>query len=558
MGSFFFNPIPLPVPPGPGSQQPPAPAPAPQAIPGPDGKLYWMDAVLGLDNPAHGLPRRAPPPGPQTYDQVMAETAQLQQPGELGTSPDKLAATAADFFGRGGTGFSMPISGGKKGPAEARFEGMVNKFDPTDTQQEMEQAVGGLFKEGTQTNEDLERELVGVYQPDARAEQVGTQVGIAQAFEISARESQMRKEQHMAKLEEMGMGLQYPGADPLMVRRWRRIVADAETVQDPRELGPDGYQRYVEAQENLKRAQELPSVEPKGWRKAVNAIAMALGAFGAALSKTPNFAQQYIDGVIDREVARQKEEYERKKTGYNLQQNLYAQAYTEWKDNATAYQAAKALMFQKLGYDLQKQNLQLHGLAQLERSQALKIDMAGKVADFEVRRGLARMGAEIDMLGKSLMGGPKAGSEELRKEALGAVDAIKQLRAYRTEWRKNKTAGPVGTLLGAFPFNATEEVRLNALRDFMTLNFGSALQGKQLNEQELKAIDRIMPRASSLGGEVLLNEMEAIFRRKLKSVAGSATVIGSDPSFVLNYANGELGRGWDSGFQTEIHEADEE
>lgn len=92
----------------------------------------------------------------------------------------------------------------------------------------------------------------------------------------------------------------------------------------------------------------------KGSRGTLSAIGMALGAFGAVLGKSPNFAQQFVDGQIDRDIRSQEAEL---KIKGKKADNALGDFTRELGSLSNAKVALKQIMGEKVAADLRSASL---------------------------------------------------------------------------------------------------------------------------------------------------------------------------------------------------------
>jgi len=488
----------------------------------------------------------------------------LPMPGE---QPGVQPPGAQQFFGgsaQGGGGQSMSGPAGAFGinipktQGQRQYESQVKAADLPGQAAAGQKEVQNIFADAVAANKDYDKELARLVAPDF-ATQAGEAVGVGTAIAYQQRDIQQRANTIKTRMDEMALGLQYPGAPSEQVRQWKSVL-DAAGSDDPRSLGPSYYRQYVTAAENLRKAQEMPSAEPKGWNKAVNAIAMALGAFGASLTKTPNFAQQYIDNVINREVARQKDEYERKKTGYNAQTNLYGQAMDEFKDSVNAYQVASGLLQQKLSHALQKA-----GVVQASQQIALGaqkslLDASQNIAVLDSQRQLAGVSAGLELSGRAGQAAPGAVKEGLSKEISESVNSVKVWSTLEEEFKKGGGSTLIGSLMKSFPFKATKEAQYEAIRKWALPQVASGRMGR-LTDRDLELLSEYVVTAgtSPSAAKYLFRKFRSGALSDLKRTLDRTHMEHSDTGAAYNYVDAQLGPQWRkeaaSGYRSESFDA---
>lgn len=93
----------------------------------------------------------------------------------------------------------------------------------------------------------------------------------------------------------------------------------------------------------VKAAQSIdPNRIMHGGRGVLAALAMAAGAYGATLGKTPNFAQQIIDHAIDRDLSAQQMALSGKKEALTQTQQAFQNYRSIYQDDAAARAAVRA------------------------------------------------------------------------------------------------------------------------------------------------------------------------------------------------------------------------
>lgn len=518
--------------------------PTPAGSMGGDALRYVAQRFFSGADPASGGSASAGP-GLKGVD-IPAGAPQLEAPGDLSPDMAPQGGGANAFFGQLLKG---PIGVGP-GPMVRKLRDQAMKFD---FEPEARSQIADVFKSGSLGDDAYDKQLAQATFPDA-AQRMGEGVGLEAAAAESIRQKAAHAEMAKAKLDDMGLGLQYPGASIVDVKRWKSIIDEAPDG-DPRNLGGSKYRDYVTAAENLRKAQEVPSAEPKGWRRAVNAIAMAMGAFGASLARTPNFAQEYIEGVIDREVARQKQEYDRKKDAYGVQQSVYSMARQEWKDDTTAYQAAKGLMFQKLGMDLQRLGLAQQGEKIRLDGEQFKLKLAADIGQIESQLAMAnatmRMNATTAAIGAA--GAAKYASDDFRKEFTSKVGAISNIRDMRQKWRQGNTE-VLGAIAQYVPFLKTDAAVWEALKRKTAISQGVGEQSARgLSDKDVEAYLSTLPSAGSdaAAGEELFRIIERSMTRDLNQVIKGLGGQNIDTTVWRNMASQALGNGWEKGFRSE-------
>lgn len=473
----------------------PGPAPAPASMPpAPAAPIPGLEASQFFDKsqPIDVAYSPADPfVAPKVTNKKNAPLKPLPMPerapqqGDAGAFFQDNQARGAVSGPAGAFGINIPAS---KGLRDYRKE--VQSTDFADTEQEALAPITDIFKQASQSNEELSKELAQTMAPDY-AVQAGEQLGVGQALAYQQRAIQERARVINSRMEDMSLGLQYPGASMTDVKQWKNVL-DTAGADDPRSLGPTFYRQYVTAAENLRKAQELPSVEPKGFKRAVNAIALALGAFGASLTKTPNFAQQYIENALDREVARQKEEYERKKVGYNTQSNLYAQVMGEFKDSVASSQIARSLLKDNMAMYLEKAGLTQQAQKMRLENQQTKLKLSSDIASMDEARNLA--GVQLGAQMASSQQGPDPVKEGPAKDFSDAINSVRVWNELEKQFTATNPTTFVDKMLAAVPFGLTKENRYEAIRQWALPQLASAKMGR-LTDRDVEMLDKFIVQA---------------------------------------------------------------
>jgi hypothetical protein len=81
---------------------------------------------------------------------------------------------------------------------------------------------------------------------------------------------------------------------------------------------------------------------PKSW---IAALAMGLGAYGSALARTPNYAQQIINQALERDMDAQKIGLQAKKDKMSMTQQILVDMRSRFQSDIAAREATKGAMF---------------------------------------------------------------------------------------------------------------------------------------------------------------------------------------------------------------------
>lgn len=168
------------------------------------------------------------------------------------------------------------------------------------------------------------------------------------------------------------------------------------------------------------------TIDPDRYKKRLgtggriaNTIAIALGSFGAALARTPNYALQIIDEEISRDIRAQESEIAQKKGDVDMAQNAVAFFRQKGLDLQSAQMAAK-------GATLDRYQGMIEAEAAKSRSPQAKAASAAMLAGIEAKRAGWRAQVELEAQGRTVIertkqpvGQVRSLSDELKLRELG-------------------------------------------------------------------------------------------------------------------------------------------
>ena len=207
------------------------------------------------------------------------------------------------------------------------------------------------------------------------------------------------------------------------------IVAErAERRADAQRRVDDKLIKWQEARQEYEAAEVDPSRRFSGGSKVGAAIAMALGAMGAALSRGPNTAMQIIQSEIERDVAAQRANIDKKRGAVGMLGNELAMARDILGDEDAAIAAAKASLWRDVARNIEMEREKYKGvmvgpkadqaLAIADQQAAIEL---GKVKEAglagELKRSQAQVGAEQSVVSA----GQRQQRQALRAKAAQAV-----------------------------------------------------------------------------------------------------------------------------------------
>lgn len=159
--------------------------------------------------------------------------------------------------------------------------------------------------------------------------------------------------------------------------------------------------------------------------KLVGGIAAAMGAFGAALARTPNFALEIMNKQIDDEMQAQRRNIEKAGSNIEAQKGILAQMYLKLGDVDKAEAAARAQIYDGLQMDLAAMRKNYPAKVYQERADAanamLEQQKSAAILDYKMQAQLAaEESARQEALRK--MGAANAAAARQRKDMEKMMD----------------------------------------------------------------------------------------------------------------------------------------
>lgn len=312
--------------------------------------------------------------------------------------------------------------------------------------------------------------------------QTGGQVGADLATALGTRETMAHHKELMdsaaTRYEQAINAFNHPGLPADEVSRLQSIVVAGSS---PRAT-TDQKNEAAMAQQQLNAATKTQKDEP-GWSRFATGIAVALGAFGASLTKTPNYALEYINAEANREAERQEREWKRREAGVQLTGNAFAHARQVFQDDIAAHDAALGMIYRKLGMRMEGVKLvtmlneqeQQHKMAALERMALIEEKLAlegGKTGKMDPNDAQS-----VQSLGTSL-------------------DILNQLQNTFNQEGVSGPASKVSGMGGSY----TKSGRYNDLRDSLMPKLEASLVGsKRFAEGAAKLLMKGIPAAGGSG-----------------------------------------------------------
>lgn len=244
----------------------------------------------------------------------------------------------------------------------------------------------GVSAEGVAIENEANQEA-GVYQGALEGSQ-----RFDATYASIERRRQMAQQVYADKAERLrsdaDLMVRYPGMD----------VEDTKKLQQSINEEQARYANSTNGTERLKSAQNIKKMQAKlvsaqhvddsgglqGGQRIMAAIAMALGAYGSALARIPNYAMQTIQAQIDRNVASQREAFARRERVGEKKQTIadqmVAKKMAEYQDEFQQTQAAEVVYWQQAKRQLEQ--VAVRAKAPQARANAQKL-----AGDFEAKIG---------------------------------------------------------------------------------------------------------------------------------------------------------------------------
>lgn len=232
-----------------------------------------------------------------------------------------------------------------------------------------------------------------------------------------------------AVAEETNLMEQYPGVSVEDARRHKEVVANKDGTYAPEQVNA--------ASAALKQAQEVDPERVWGGdegRKFFSVIGMALGAFGSALTKTPNYAMEIVQNMIERDIASQKEAFHAKRQNAK---DMRAGAASDYERVAKHYDtelernaAAEQLLWIRAAKAIEQMAVKYKTPESLAAAQQLSAMALGKAAEATAKLRLDAQQAATERLKVEAAGQPKQHAIPVDIEPIGPVDeeSVKKAR----------------------------------------------------------------------------------------------------------------------------------
>lgn len=215
----------------------------------------------------------------------------------------------------------------------------------------------------------------------------------------------------------------------------------------------DQMARSQAAVDDLKNS-KMESPEPQGGERVINSIAMALGAFGASLTGGPNTALQIIEGKINRKVAAQKAELDKKGKSVDLEKNQLAFLMSRGLDLRQAEAAMRQVGYEEAQQELATVAAKYGGDQATGAAAKMSQDLeARKLAAMADQEAAAKGRTQTQTVTKNVSTAPSRGDLKDLQEMVLKDPALKQYRDSKTandRFRNLREAGAEGSALADF------------------------------------------------------------------------------------------------------------
>lgn len=235
-----------------------------------------------------------------------------------------------------------------------------------------------------------------------------------------------------------------------------------------------------------------------------SALAVGLGAFGSALTHSPNYAQQIIDKSVDRWIQNQKEDLAQKRETVNLENNLYAQHRMAGMSETQSILAMKmaaheqaAGQAQELAYNAASPqataaaNILISKEQQAAQDYRVKLQLAtgDRVKEVDQRAGMQDPNMMFDYMGNPI---GAVHDPEQKKTLQKATDAVGPLKREATSVfnRLSKGGWQTGGELDAYIESAA--------RRMYPLYRQAQGEGARYSEDEFQGFRKILGDANAL------------------------------------------------------------
>lgn len=362
------------------------------------------------------------------------------------SAPEGTKATPPQAAGAG-LGLKLRAPGGGIGDVEGRLRTRLGALETE--RADVDSALGSsIANEQKQIAGTMRlRDVLEGQRASAEREAAATLAGQSKAVA----DVEARKQEKIAAWQEQNARIQFKAKywranEALGGEAFKQMDALDQTINDETVRPETRAQAQAQRQALQDKMQEYSELDESGGlgpdtaRGVVAAIAVGLGTFAAILSKTPNYALQIVDGLIQRDIERQKLQMSSGKERLAEHQNELARIMEDTRDEITAVHMKGALDYQRAALLVQsKANLvsdmdqrmkmqELQGgleqkaLSEMQNANARQETLAMQQANLEVEAGYKRgmlglQGLELQLKASGGTAGKTIPAGEINKQS---------------------------------------------------------------------------------------------------------------------------------------------
>jgi hypothetical protein len=167
-------------------------------------------------------------------------------------------------------------------------------------------------------------------------------------------------------------------------------------------------------------------------QRVLGAIAVMFGAFGAGLTKGPNYALQIIESQIDRDVKAQEVDLAKKKTAVDLSQNAVAFFRQKGFDLQQSQLAAKSALMEQAQREIEQVSARYKTPEAQAKAQEAIAAMQSKQLAYTEQLKLSLQNPDKTVMQRPQSGGLSIGDMKDAQTIANNSDEIKQYKAARS------------------------------------------------------------------------------------------------------------------------------
>tara|TARA_R100000458_G_scaffold19244_2_gene16845 strand:+ start:13 stop:1521 length:1509 start_codon:yes stop_codon:yes gene_type:complete len=316
------------------------------------------------------------------------------------------------------------------------------------------------------------------------------QLGLASEAETEALKAEQTLNKRIAIIEDF---------------RTRRIAAEKRDLQTAENTRQDSLR---DARNDITTATDMvlnSEIDPNRIYKSTGqkigaALAMALGAAGAALTGTENGAMRILESAIDRDIAAQRMEIENLKFVVGQKQNAYSMLKDQFGDDRKAEEMMRAMGHQYIDNFIQQMKVQYNLDANQSRLTAIEAKNKAAMAAVEERYAMAlfngRMSewsTNMQLMGRAGTGSGSADyglSADLKTKLSGALMSRSMLDNLIEGAEDKGALKGAGSKLVPFYTNADA---FQTETDALAMRIINALSGATFTDAQFEAVKARLP-----------------------------------------------------------------